>query len=77
MIAAMPHPLRFPGGQPAALLLVESAEQQVQLVMQLLVGMVFQLKTIRTLTLVNGWEHFLFPADDKVLAADCSQEKVK
>jgi hypothetical protein len=77
VIAAMSNPLRFPGGQPTALLFVESAQQQVQLVMQLLVRMGCRLKAIRTLAWVNGCEqHFLTPAD-KVLAADCSQEKVK
>lgn len=77
VIATMPNPLCFPGGQPTPLLFVESAEQQVQLVVQLLVRMVCRLQTIRTLALVNGWEqHFLSPAG-KTVAADCSQEKVK
>jgi hypothetical protein len=52
-VAAVAEALGFPGSQPASLLLVESAEEQIKLSMHLLVGMICRLEAIRTLTLVK------------------------
>jgi len=55
----MPKALRFKSDQPTPLVLVESAEQQVQFSMGCFVRMVSRLETSRTLTVVNRrGEHF-------------------
>jgi hypothetical protein len=58
-VTAVPDTVRLPSGQPTPLLLVESAEQYVQLAMQRLVGMASWLQAVGTLALMNrGRLHF-------------------
>ena len=49
----MPQPVGFPRYGPPPLLLVATAQQQIELQMPLLVGMLVGLGTMRTLTLMD------------------------
>jgi hypothetical protein len=52
-VAAMANFLGFEGGHPAALLFIESVQQEIELVMQLAVGVVLAAGTGGTLTAMN------------------------
>jgi hypothetical protein len=74
-IPAVPEPGRFDGGVPAPLLLIEPAEQQIHLLVDRLIGMVFLAEAVGTLAVIDFLLRHRFSLRDRPMDSTKSLPK--